>query len=442
MTKQVTSNLPNVRKKNAYGQWVRAVQIVVNDEYGGQVFIGHAESLSRAVELYEAHPAMRLLPVVDADRRPKGAVFEKDIRRLLFSPFGHSLLRNPAFGTHLEPYVRRCPIVDAESDIAFMLDVYATENGHDGMIVTRGGALHGVLDNEALLRMAAARQADRFDRMAAAIAHFEADTASLAALLSEVASRVHVATSANVKRSSENGGRAQSVATAAAQVQTSMNMMADQSRTLAAALDQLHQETLTAKSAAKGAVSQVRSAATKTDSLVASARSIEAVLDLIQSLARQVNLLALNASIEAARAGEAGRGFAVVAQEIKVLAGQTSEAAEKVAYYVRDIDIAVADVVAGHSGIEKVIGSIDLIARSVDGAVASQSLSTRNAADNVAQVVQAGVEIYTNIESIGRDVMATASESEEISTMAESLFESTGRLQAHVSHFVAQMQVA
>lgn len=415
---------------------------MVNDEYGGQVFIGHAEPLSHVVELYEAHPTMRLLPVVDAQRRPIGAVFEKDIRRLLFSPFGHSLLRNPAFGTNLEPYVRRCPTVDAESDIATMLDVYATENGHDGMIVTRGGALHAVLDNEALLRMAAARQADRFDRMAAAIAHFESDTAGLATLLAEIASRVHAATSANVKRSSENGRRAQSVATAAAQVHTSMNMMADQSRTLASALDQLHEETIAAKSAAKGAVSQVRSAATKTDSLVASARSIEAVLDLIQSLARQVNLLALNASIEAARAGEAGRGFAVVAQEIKLLAGQTSEAAEKVAYYVRDIDIAVADVVAGHAGIEKVIGSIDLIARSVDGAVASQSLSTRNAADNVAQVVQAGVEIYTNIESIGRDVMVTASESEEIGSMAESLFESTGRLQAHVSRFVTQMEVA
>lgn len=66
----------------------------------------------------------------------------------------------------------------------------------------------------------------------------------------------------------------------------------------------------------------------------AHSQQINGIVDLITSISEQTNLLSLNASIEAARAGEMGRGFAVVAQEVGKLAEQSSEATQKIAELV------------------------------------------------------------------------------------------------------------
>lgn len=80
------------------------------------------------------------------------------------------------------------------------------------------------------------------------------------------------------------------------------------------------------------------------DQLAVSSNKIGEIIAVIQNVAEQTNLLALNAAIEAARAGEAGRGFAVVADEVRALAGETQKSAVNIQTMIGELQEATNSI--------------------------------------------------------------------------------------------------
>ncbi|TWT99212.1 Methyl-accepting chemotaxis protein PctB [Botrimarina colliarenosi] len=129
------------------------------------------------------------------------------------------------------------------------------------------------------------------------------------------------------------------------------------------------------------------------------ADEIGKVIEVIQDIAEQTNLLALNATIEAARAGEAGKGFAVVASEVKDLAKQTASATDDIRKRIEGIQSSTGDAVESIREITAVITNVNDVARTIAAAVEEQSITTREISQNVSQAASATDVVVTGVSN-------------------------------------------
>jgi methyl-accepting chemotaxis protein len=233
----------------------------------------------------------------------------------------------------------------------------------------------------------------------------------------------------------ESANQAGVVSAAAEQVSLNVQTVATGTEQMSASIREIAKNTNDAADVAARAVDVAATANATVAKLGESSAEIGNVIKVINSIAEQTNLLALNATIEAARAGEAGKGFAVVASEVKDLARETSKATKDIEHRIDAIQSDTKAAVEAINQIAAIIEQINDTQTTISSAVEEQTATTNEMSRNVSEAATGSSDIALNITGVARTAADTTAAAGSTSQAADELARMASELTQLVGQF-------
>ena len=271
---------------------------------------------------------------------------------------------------------------------------------------------------------------------------FESEVGQVLATVTQTAKSTLQAAEVMVTDAEETSGRSVAVASASEQTSANVQAVAGASEELSSSIAEIGRQIGEASTLIGAAVEQARLTDHDVRSLADSASKVGTIVAMIQAIAEQTNLLALNATIEAARAGEAGRGFAVVASEVKALASQTAKATQDIEAQMGTIQGATQQSVEKIADISRRIAELDQITSSIAGAASQQNAATGEIARNISEAAVGAAEVASTIVGVRTTAEKSGAASRDLLDRMSHLAKQSNALEQKVSAFVGTIRAA
>ena len=271
---------------------------------------------------------------------------------------------------------------------------------------------------------------------------FDAAVAGVLSQVGAATAQLQSTASSMSATAEETNHQAGTVAAASEQAAANVQTVAAASEELYTSIQEIGRQVSQSSTIASKASDDARKTNEQVEALASAAQKIGEVVRLIQDIAEQTNLLALNATIEAARAGEAGKGFAVVASEVKSLATQTARATEEIGQQIGSIQTETTSAVAAIREIGQTIAEINDIASNIAAAVEEQGAATQEISRNVQEAAKGTQEVSTNIVGVTQAAAETGQAADQVKLSAGNVGDQSDQLRVAVEDFLKGVRAA